>query len=485
MHCEPKGDRLIRAGGLGSMRFFAMLALTASGCATLNYQKLPRHEQGRYFELAALASDDEVKKYLALTDSSAREEFWHKYWKKQDPTPTTDRNERYEEHHRRVEFADQNFSAHRGRWDDRGRIYVKYGEPDEREAHPLGSGPQGVGMESVTDDEGGLTMDLPLTRGWELWTYSRLARQFKFVSDGIQYRMVGSLAVANEWKDKTVPAVAPLAAAEVPHYELEALPASDYKHDYGQPLNFTISLDRLADSLGAEVWLSYGLPLAAIGYDSAGCGLVERRLVIDDEDLRQVVRDCQVLTPQRVDDRKALAEAQAIDLCRFRLEPGQYTASISLFDFNSGKTGIYKIPFWVLDYHRGQEPASDLMLALEIGRSTDSTKFTRKGYRIVPQPGRSFRQGKTLFFYYELYNLGQNPEGFCRVSATYYIISKDSRRALRSDPEILEHKGNTLCRGTALPLSDLKPGDYLLLAEFRDMNSGKARTLIRRFNLYE
>lgn len=469
----------------------AALAVLVAGCATVNYQKLPRPEQGRYLELAALAAGNEAGEYLSLPDSSAREEYWHRYWKRQDPTPTTDRNERYEEHLRRAAYADQAFSSHYGRWDDRGRVYVKYGEPDEREAHPMGSGPHGVGLESTQDLGDGACMpgpakrDLPLTRGWELWTYSRLAKQFKFVTDGIQYKMVGSLAAANEWKDKTVPAAASLAAAEVPHYELEALPASDYRHDYGQPLDFTVSLDRFADSLGAEVWLSYGLPLAEIDYDSTGGGLVERRIVINDNELREVARDCQILTPRRAGDPKALAEAQAIDICRFRLGPGQYTASISLFDFHSGKTGIYKIPFWVIDYHRGEEPASDLLLALDITRSPDSTRFTKNGYRVVPQPGRSFGRGKPLFFYYELYNLRQDQEGFCRVSATYYIVFKDSRRALRTDPEILEQSGTVLCRASGLPLSDLKPGDYVLLAEFRDMNSGRTRTLIRRFNLHD
>lgn len=412
-----------------------------------------------------------------------------RFWKNQDPTPTTDRNERLEEHLRRVAYADQTFSSHRERWDDRGRIYVRFGEPEERELHPMGSGPQGAG--EVTEFQFDATSEMaasnqvPLTRGWEIWTYSRLARQFKFVSDDIQYRMVGSLAAASEWKSLGVSAATSLAAAEVPRFELEALPASDYRHDYGQPLDFTVSLDRFADSLGAEVWLSYGLPLSEIGYDSAGAGLVERRIVITDGQLREAARDCKVLTPRRLDDPKALVEAQAIDICRFRLEPGEYAAAISLFDFHSGKTGIYKIPFWVLDYHRGEEPASDLMLALDITRSADSARFTKDGYRIVPQPGRAFRRGKTLFFYYELYNLRQDQEGFCRVSATYYIVFKDSRRALRAEPEVLERRGTSLRHASGLPLSDLKPGDYVLLAEFQDMNSGKARTLIRRFNIYE
>lgn len=469
-----------------------ILALVLAGCATLDHQRLPRPEQGRYFELAAVAAGDEAEEYLALEDSSSREEYWRKFWKSQDPTPTTDRNERYEEHLRRVAYAAERFSSHIGRWDDRGRVYVKYGEPDERESHPMGSGPQGIGLERASEASNDACLpdparkaDLALTRGWEMWTYSRLARQFKFVSDGIHYRMVGSLAAASDWENRALSTTASLSADEVPQHELDQLPASDYRHDYGQPLDFTVNLDRFADSLGAEVWLSYGLPLAEIGHDSVGNGLVERRVVINDGELREVARDCDVLTPRMVGDRKALADAQAVDVCRFRLETGEYTAAISLFDFHSGKTGIYRIPFRVIDYRRGEEPASDLLLALDIARSDDSTRFTKDGYRIVPQPGRAFRRGKTLFFYYELYNLGPDAGGACRVSATYYIVLKDSRRALRTDPEILERKGTILRHASGLTLTGLKPGEYLLLAGFRDMNSGKTRTLIRGFSLYE
>ncbi len=72
----------------------------------------------------------------------AIEQFWEKY----DPSPGTQRNEAREEFYRRVVTADEKFTIHarlKGWKSDRGRIYIKYGIPDEivSEAYPLGLAP--------------------------------------------------------------------------------------------------------------------------------------------------------------------------------------------------------------------------------------------------------------------------------------------------------------------------------------------------------
>ncbi len=68
-----------------------------------------------------------------------RERFLQDFWAGLDPTPGTARNELRDEFHRRVAYATKNFTFFgKGMLSDRGRIYIKYGEPDlvERQVVP-------------------------------------------------------------------------------------------------------------------------------------------------------------------------------------------------------------------------------------------------------------------------------------------------------------------------------------------------------------
>jgi GWxTD domain-containing protein len=63
------------------------------------------------------------------------------FWIAKDPTPTTEVNERLLEHWERIAHARRNFTRASNTvygTDDRGLIYVKYGEPDRKKAGTLG-----------------------------------------------------------------------------------------------------------------------------------------------------------------------------------------------------------------------------------------------------------------------------------------------------------------------------------------------------------
>lgn len=57
-----------------------------------------------------------------------------KFWESNDPSPESVRNENREQFYRRVLIADEKFTIHKklkGWASDRGRIYIKYGDPDD------------------------------------------------------------------------------------------------------------------------------------------------------------------------------------------------------------------------------------------------------------------------------------------------------------------------------------------------------------------
>ena len=80
---------------------------------------------------ASLFLDDRHFKEFKRMNTGERESFLENFWKRLDPTPGTARNEIKEEFDRRVAYANAQFSFFtKGMLSDRGRVYVKYGEPD-------------------------------------------------------------------------------------------------------------------------------------------------------------------------------------------------------------------------------------------------------------------------------------------------------------------------------------------------------------------
>jgi len=80
-----------------------------------------------------IATSEELKGFKACRNSLERQAFLDAFWAKRDPDPTTPQNEFYDGFALRVRYADENFGQvnRLGRYTDMGRIYIKYGPPDE------------------------------------------------------------------------------------------------------------------------------------------------------------------------------------------------------------------------------------------------------------------------------------------------------------------------------------------------------------------
>jgi GWxTD domain-containing protein len=86
--------------------------------------------------LSYLAEGRELRAFPGLT-IDAKRKFLTDFWRKRDPDPSTDRNEAREEFYGKIAYADSTFRERGSRttpgWKtDRGRIYAKYGSPDEK-----------------------------------------------------------------------------------------------------------------------------------------------------------------------------------------------------------------------------------------------------------------------------------------------------------------------------------------------------------------
>ena len=120
---------------------------------------------------------DSLDKYEEA-DPEEQKRFFISFWSKMDPNPHTEVNELMEEYFRRVNYADHKFKVMNspGWRTDRGRILIKFGDPDEIERHPFE-------VDSVP---------------YEIWRYYTLQRIFVFVDQ----TGFGDYRIAPEYLDQ-------------------------------------------------------------------------------------------------------------------------------------------------------------------------------------------------------------------------------------------------------------------------------------------
>lgn len=113
-------------------------------------------------DAAYIITNEEKKAFRQLDTDQKRAEFIEEFWLRRDPTPGTEENEMKDEHYRRIAYADENFTGTVAGWrTDRGRIYIQYGPPDEKESHP------GTLYTRPAEQGGGLAQTYP----FEQWRY--------------------------------------------------------------------------------------------------------------------------------------------------------------------------------------------------------------------------------------------------------------------------------------------------------------------------
>ncbi|MDA2937628.1 GWxTD domain-containing protein [Acidobacteria bacterium AH-259-A15] len=129
-------------------------------------------EAAKYYEkwlnqdVVHLITDDERDVFEKLTTSEEKDQFIEQFWRRRDTDLTTAINEYREEHYRRVAYANQHFGSGIPGWKtDRGRIYIMFGEPAQREYYAGG----GTYVRKPYEG-GGRTATYP----FEIWRYRHI-----------------------------------------------------------------------------------------------------------------------------------------------------------------------------------------------------------------------------------------------------------------------------------------------------------------------
>jgi GWxTD domain-containing protein len=133
-----------------ALAFMAWPVMSPSAHAQTN-QAQDRWQKWLGEDVPWIITDEERNAFRQLTTDAERAQFIEQFWLKRDPTPLTPENEFRDEYYRRIGFANGRFTSQSGvpGWrTDRGRIYIRFGPPDEIDSHPAANGGQTPAFET-------------------------------------------------------------------------------------------------------------------------------------------------------------------------------------------------------------------------------------------------------------------------------------------------------------------------------------------------
>ena len=175
-------------------KFFAiMLVVLLSGVCVLSVAQRREAGLSKYYkewldkDVTYIITEDERRLFKNLKNDEERESFIQQFWDRRNPDPRSSYNEFKEEHYRRIAYTNEHFASGVPGWrTDRGRIYITFGPPDDRETHATGGQYYREWREG-----GGSTSRHP----WEKWWY----RHIDGVGDGIEL-LFGDTSNSNEYR---------------------------------------------------------------------------------------------------------------------------------------------------------------------------------------------------------------------------------------------------------------------------------------------
>ncbi|HEY0323333.1 MAG TPA: GWxTD domain-containing protein [Pyrinomonadaceae bacterium] len=482
-------------------------------------------------DVSYIITDDERKAFKKLQTDEEREAFIEEFWRRRDPDPDTDENEYREEYYERIAYANEHFTSGIPGWKtDRGRIWIMYGKPDERETHPMG-GP----YSRMPWEGGGDTTTYPFER----WFYRYIAG----VGSGIELEFVdptgtGEYRLTTNPNDKDALLYVPGAGqtlAEQLGLETRASriggfgQGSNYQREQDNPftkmitmfelgrppqvrfsdlaeavnrgvveenpLNFDVRIDFFRQSDERVITavtiqtdnkdLSFvdkgGLQEARINIFGKITAVSGRRVgVFEDPVITQATTS--ELTDAK--DRKS-AYQKAIALA-----PGTYKVDVIVRDVTSGATGIRHVGFNVPKYDAAKLSTSTLVLAARMQSLSNQPavgQFVIGNVKVIPNVSGTYKRGQDVGIYMQIYNAGIDQTTLRPSVDVEYVLMKGGKEIGKQteDWSGLSDSGQRLTLARLMQTSGLAVGEYEIAVRVRDRVSGQTLSPTAKFTVVE
>ena len=442
-----------------------------------------------------------------------------KYWGLNDPYPVSVQNERLFEHVWRTMYAEKAFPTNRGilGFDDRGEVYIRWGEPEGRYADPM---PGMAGPYSVRPNE-----------SWSYPSYD-MNMNFDFVDTGGYYEEVQSLASAlvggshvssrqDMEESGSLFALKSLYAQRghlggryhflatdpdpgIFHMDIRAAPleTGSTKRAAEPRFEFSLSLKKLdfihrstqfrGEGGRTRLDLAYAVPVADLLREKTPGAAAQFRfntdfVLIDSAGVRNLH-----MGGEQTFDIPAEAEKLMIYYLkedRHEARPGKYNFSLQILEASTNRGDYVIEPVTLRDFTGSALMISDIKYSPQLKIAGESSPGA-PSVSMLPHPFSQVDGNKPVFLYFEVYNLAMTPAGAqFRVSvnaarersAGEYaalpvrllgrIFSGEKPREVESDYERTA-EGRDSIEYLELDLSGIEPGKTRITLTVKDLNSG-------------
>jgi GWxTD domain-containing protein len=478
-------------------------------------------------DVVYIITDSERKAFKQLSNDEERDQFIESFWQRRNPNPDSEDNEFKDEHYRRIEYANDHFAAGIPGWrSDRGRIYIKFGAPDEIDSHPSGGS-----YERTIDEGGGQTSTFP----FEDWRYRHLDEigeqvEVEFVDtcmcgdyhmtmdknekDALlhtpnagltQSEQMGLTSKANRISNGIVSTgLNPMDAGQsntkefdileqyaklnapppVKFKDLEEVVKTRIKYNL---MPFDVRADFVkvtSDTVLVPVTIQLkNRDITFVNKDGIQRGTVNifgrvttlaGRSAQTFEDMVQVDVPAELL-PKTTENSSVYWKA-------LPLRPGHYRLDIVVKDVNGDRKGTWSKSLIVPDFADDRLDASSLIVADQmepvasknVGTGSFVIGSTKVRPRVASSDGKpvSFKRNQKLNFWMQVYNLGLDDKTH-KPSATveYNVVDAATNKNVIHTVESTEHMGNIGDQMTlqkTLSASNLVPGIYRIQIKVND-----------------
>jgi len=480
-------------------------------------------------DVTYIITDEERKAFKKLATDDEREKFIEEFWRRRDPDPDTDENEFKEEYYERIAYANEHFASGIAGWrSDRGRIWIMYGKPDERETHPAGGS-----YDRPSYEGGGNTSTYP----FEVWFY----RYLPGVGSGVEIEFVdptgsGEYRIARNPNEKDALLMIPGAGltlseqlgltskAEriyggpgVPNYQREAdnpftrlqllsdlqRPPQIKFNDLASavntgviednPLNFDVRVDFFRQSDERVITaITIQTENKDLVFQDSG-GLLQARMnifgrITSVAGRRAGIFEDPVITSATTEELTEAKGRKSAYQKAVALAPGVYKLDVIVRDVASGATGVRHIAIPVPKYDPQKLSTSTLVLAARLESLGDQPavgQFVIGQTKVIPNVSGIYHRGAPLGVYMQIYNAGIDQTTLRPAIDVEYVLMKDGKEVGKQpeDWQGMSEGGQRLTLARLIETQRLPNGDYDLMIRIRDKVSGQALSPSAKFTI--